>query len=51
MRTDANFLNFCIATVHRGRCVLGLVLLMAGMYGKVGTEDEARRSQQARLVL
>ena len=31
--------------------VIGLVLLMVGMYGKVGTEDEQEAWQKARLVL
>ncbi|WFE26591.1 DUF4383 domain-containing protein [Solwaraspora sp. WMMD791] len=50
LRTDANFLNFTVST-----CVVvmivGLVLLMAGMYGKVGTEDEAKAWQDGRLLL
>ena len=31
--------------------MLALVLLMVGMYGKVGTEDEQEAWQKARLVL
>ncbi|MFY1696035.1 MULTISPECIES: DUF4383 domain-containing protein [unclassified Solwaraspora] len=50
LRTDANFLNFTVST-----CVVvmivGLVLLMAAMYGKVGTEDEAKAWQDGRLLL
>lgn len=50
LRTDVNVLNFSVTT-----CVvamlIGLVLLMAGFYGKVGTEEEARASQDARLLL
>lgn len=50
MRTDANYLNFTMSTVIV-TMVLGLVLLMAGMYGKVGTEEQARASREARLFL
>ncbi|MEV4758098.1 DUF4383 domain-containing protein [Micromonospora sp. NPDC049559] len=50
LRTDANYLDYSLAT-----CVvmmlLGLVLLMAGMYGKVGTDEEAKAWRDARLVL
>ncbi|MBQ0979804.1 DUF4383 domain-containing protein [Micromonospora zamorensis] len=50
IRTDANIFNFSITTVV---VVLAasLVLLMVGMYGKVGSEDEAEAFQKARLVL
>ncbi|MGC5306332.1 DUF4383 domain-containing protein [Micromonospora zamorensis] len=50
IRTDANIFNFSITTVI---VVLSasLVLLMVGMYGKVGSEDEAEAFQKARLVL
>ena len=50
IRTDANIFNFNVVTV----IVLlsaSLVLLMAGMYGKVGTDEEAEAFQKARLVL
>jgi Domain of unknown function (DUF4383) len=50
MRTDANYLNFTMATVIV-TMVLGLVLLMAGMYGKLGTDEQAEASRQARLFL
>lgn len=46
-RTDANFLNFSIATV----CVvylIGLILIMAGMYSKVAPESETGAPRQAR---
>lgn len=50
LRTDVNYLNFTVAT-----CVVvmlaGLVLLMAGMYGKVGSEEEAQAAREARLLL
>lgn len=50
IRTDANIVNFTVVTVV---VVLSasLVLLMAGMYGKVGTDEEAEAFQKARLVL
>ncbi|MER7888399.1 DUF4383 domain-containing protein [Micromonospora sp. NPDC094482] len=50
IRTDANIFNFSIATVIVVMTV-GLVLLMVGMYGKVGTDDEKEAWQKARLVL
>jgi drug/metabolite transporter (DMT)-like permease len=50
LRTDANILNFSIATVVVV-LVLSLVLLMAGMYGKVGTDEEREAWEKARLVL
>ncbi|HEV8571349.1 MAG TPA: DUF4383 domain-containing protein [Actinoplanes sp.] len=45
-RTDANVLDFSIATVVV-TYLLGLVLIMAGLYGKVGTEEESRAEQEA----
>lgn len=50
MRTDANYLNFTMATVIV-TMVLGLVLLVAAMYGKAGTEEQAQASREARLFL
>ncbi|WP_433266670.1 DUF4383 domain-containing protein [Micromonospora vinacea] len=50
IRTDANIFNFSITTVIVVMSA-ALVLLMVGMYGKVGTEDEAEAFQKARLVL
>ncbi|MEU5722947.1 DUF4383 domain-containing protein [Micromonospora sp. NPDC047738] len=50
LRTDANILNFSVATVIVV-LVLALVLLMAGMYGKVGTDEEREAFEKARLVL
>ncbi|MBQ1019365.1 DUF4383 domain-containing protein [Micromonospora sp. D93] len=50
IRTDANLFNFSITTVIVVMTA-ALVLLMVGMYGKVGTEDEAEAFQKARLVL
>ena len=50
IRTDANFLNFSIAGVVV-TMLAGLVLMTAGMYGRVGTEDEAQAWRDGRLVL
>ncbi|MFE9205291.1 DUF4383 domain-containing protein [Micromonospora sp. NPDC007230] len=50
LRTDANILNFSVATVIVV-LFLALVLLMAGMYGKVGTDEEREAFEKARLVL
>ncbi|GGO03602.1 DUF4383 domain-containing protein [Micromonospora parathelypteridis] len=50
IRTDANFFNFSITTVMVVMAA-ALVLLMVGMYGKVGSDDEAEAFQKARLVL
>lgn len=48
--TDANIVNFTVVTVMV-LLTLSLVLLTAGMYGKVGTDDEHEAWQKARLVL
>jgi hypothetical protein len=49
-RTDANYVNFSVAT-----CLvvmlLGQCLLLAGMYGRVGSDDEVRAWQDNRLRL
>ncbi|MEU8181752.1 DUF4383 domain-containing protein [Micromonospora sp. NPDC049044] len=50
IRTDANILNFSIVTVIVVMAI-ALVLLMVGMYGKVGSEEEAEAFHKARLVL
>ncbi|MGS2614144.1 DUF4383 domain-containing protein [Micromonospora sp. LZ34] len=50
IQTEANIFNFSITTVIV-LMVLSLVLLMVGMYGKVGTDDEKEAWQKARLVL
>jgi len=50
IRTEANIFNFSVATVIV-LMVVGLVLLMTGMYGKVGTDQEKEAWQKARLVL
>ncbi|MEV1329087.1 DUF4383 domain-containing protein [Micromonospora costi] len=50
IRTDANIFNFTVITVIV-LMVAGLVLLMVGMYGKVGSDEEKEAWQKARLVL
>ncbi|RKN43533.1 DUF4383 domain-containing protein [Micromonospora endolithica] len=50
IRTEANIFNFSVVTVIV-LMVIGLVLLMVGMYGKVGTDDEREAWEKARLVL
>jgi hypothetical protein len=50
LRTDANIFNFSIMT-DIVVLVLALVLLMAGMYGKVGTDEEYESWQKARMAL
>ncbi|MEU4777664.1 DUF4383 domain-containing protein [Micromonospora sp. NPDC023633] len=50
IQTEANIFNFSIFTVI-ALMVVGLVLLMVGMYGKVGTDQEQEAWQKARLVL
>ncbi|RIV39386.1 DUF4383 domain-containing protein [Micromonospora radicis] len=50
LRTEANIFNFSVSTVVV-LMLLSLMLLMAGMYGKVGSDDEHEAWQKARLVL
>ncbi|SCF43950.1 protein of unknown function [Micromonospora purpureochromogenes] len=50
LQTDANIGNFSVVTVIVV-LTLSLVLLMAGMYGKVGTDEEKDAWEKARLVL
>jgi hypothetical protein len=50
LRTDANFFNFSVMT-DVVVLALAMVLLMAGMYGRVGTNEEQDAWQKARLVL
>ena len=45
-RTDANFLKFTISTVVVTYLV-GLVLIVASLYGKVGTAEEERAEHEA----
>jgi hypothetical protein len=48
LRTDANYLGHTLAT-SIVMMILGLALLLASMYGKVGSEDEHEAWQRARL--
>ncbi|MFV2112737.1 DUF4383 domain-containing protein [Micromonospora sp. LOL_025] len=50
IQTEANIFNFSIFTVI-ALMVVSLVLLMVGMYGKVGSEEDQEAWQKARLVL
>jgi hypothetical protein len=47
LETDANFLNFSVATCVVS-FVIGIALLTAGLYGKVGTVDAARAEEAFR---
>lgn len=49
MQTSANLFNFTMVTVIV-TMVFGLALLMAGMYGKVGTDEEHKAWKDARLL-
>jgi hypothetical protein len=45
-RTDANFLDFTVSTVVV-TILAGLILIMAGLYSKVGSEEDAHAEQKA----
>jgi Domain of unknown function (DUF4383) len=47
LQTDANFLNFSVATCVVS-FVIGLALVTAGLYGKVGTAEDARAEEAFR---
>ena len=49
LRTDANVLDHTVSTSIVWM-LLGITLLMAGMYGKVGTSDEEDAWEKGRLV-
>ena len=49
LRTDANVLNHSVATSVVWM-ILGITLMVAGMYSKVGTEDEYKAFSLARLT-
>ena len=49
LRTDANVLDHTVSTSVVWM-LLGITLLMAGMYGKVGTSDEQEAWEKGRLV-
>ncbi|MEV4618082.1 DUF4383 domain-containing protein [Asanoa sp. NPDC049573] len=48
IRTDANYLGHTLAT-SIVMMVLGIILLLSAMYGRVGSEEEHRAWQRARL--
>ncbi|WP_320065765.1 DUF4383 domain-containing protein [Micromonospora sp. RTGN7] len=50
LQTDANVFNFTIVT-DIVVLTLSLVLLMVGMYGKIGSDGEQEAWEKARLVL
>ncbi|HEX2771804.1 MAG TPA: DUF4383 domain-containing protein [Micromonosporaceae bacterium] len=50
MQTSANFFNVTMPTVIV-MMLVGLALLMAAMYGKVGSDDEHKAWKDGRLVL
>jgi hypothetical protein len=47
LETDANFLNFSVATCVVS-FVIGLALMVSGLYGKVGSPDAARAEEAFR---
>jgi hypothetical protein len=49
VRTDANVLNHSVAT-SAVWMVLGITLMVSGMYSKVGSEDEYKAFSLARLT-
>lgn len=49
LRTDANVLDHTVSTSIVWM-LLGITLLMAGMYGKVGSSEEQEQWEKARLV-
>jgi hypothetical protein len=49
LRTDANVLDHTVSTSVVWM-LLGITLLMSGMYGKVGTSDEQDAWEKGRLV-
>jgi Domain of unknown function (DUF4383) len=48
LNTDANFLNSSVATAIVSY-VIGLVLLTAGLYGKVGSAEDAHAEEEFRI--
>jgi hypothetical protein len=49
LQTDGNILNFSMSTVVVSY-IIGMVLLAAGLYTKVGSEDEARKADTYRYI-
>ncbi len=47
LRTDGNILNFSITTVIVSY-IIGMLLFAAGLYGKIGTEEERELAETAR---
>ena len=45
-RTDANFLDFTVSTVIV-TYICALILILASLYGKVGSDEDARAEQAA----
>jgi cytochrome bd-type quinol oxidase subunit 2 len=45
-RTDANFLHFTVSTVIV-TYISALILILSSLYGKVGTDEDARAEQAA----
>ena len=45
-RTDANFLDFTVSTVVV-TIIVGLILITAGLYSKVGSEEDAHAEEVA----
>lgn len=47
LRTDGNVLNFSMTTVIVSY-IIGMLLFAAGLYGKIGTEEERKLAESAR---
>jgi Domain of unknown function (DUF4383) len=47
LRTDGNILNFSMTTVIVSY-IIGMLLFAAGLYGKIGTEEERKLAEHAR---
>ena len=47
LQTDLNFLGYSMSTCVAS-FILGLLMLTAGLYGKVGTEEDVRREEAFR---
>jgi hypothetical protein len=48
LRTDGNILNFSMTTVVVSY-IIGMVLLAAGLYGKIGTAEDERKAELYRF--
>jgi Domain of unknown function (DUF4383) len=49
LRTDGNILNFSMTTVIVSY-IIGMVLLAAGLYGKIGSEEDEKRANWYRYI-